>query len=433
MNVLHITSHDLMGGRFTGLYHQQTTAAAGHRFEVAVWEKKSDYPHVHQISGYGLPLVNAAVTFVQKVLSVDSLLFPTHLALIRQPYFQQADVVHLHLVSKFLSLWALPRLSRLRPTVWTLHNPQATNGRCVHSFDCDRWLTGCTGTCPYPIGSKAPLRCVTPALMWQIKRQVYRRMDIDLIVASQWMRDRVRRSPLLNHLPCHLIPYGIDLQAFSPEGRVESRYRLGIPAKAGVMAFRGVRVQGDRYKGCRYIFEALQLLEPGQPCYLLVLDDGTDFRPLQGRYQVVDLGWVDDTQLVSDALRAADVFLMPSLQEAFGLMAVEAMACGTPVIVFDGTALPEVIKAPHGGLVVPSRDSRALAAAIHTLLNNEVLWNRLASEGRQIAEAEYSMELQVRRHLEVYTRAIERHKRAEVGGPGRSRGRNQCPAISRAN
>jgi len=76
---------------------------------------------------------------------------------------------------------------------------------------------------------------------------------------------------------------------------------------------------------------------------------------------------------------------------AFGMMAVESMACGTPVIVFDGTALPDVIHAPEGGISVPARDSKALADAITGLLKDEQRYAQLVENGLRIVREEYSL------------------------------------------
>ena len=129
------------------------------------------------------------------------------------------------------------------------------------------------------------------------------------------------------------------------------------------------------------------------------------------KYSVITPGWIDGKD-VAVALSAADVFVMPSIQEAFGMMAVESMACGTPVITFDGTSLPEVIKAPLGGLVVPTKDSAALAGAIHKLLKDDELRDRLGKQARQIAEQEYSFTFYIEQHVNLYEAVIERHKRS---------------------
>jgi glycosyltransferase involved in cell wall biosynthesis len=93
---------------------------------------------------------------------------------------------------------------------------------------------------------------------------------------------------------------------------------------------------------------------------------------------------------------------MPSTAEAFGMMAVESMACGTPVIVFDGTALPDVIHAPEGGISVPARDSKALADAITGLLKDEQRYAQLVENGLRIVREEYSLEKYIQRHIELY-------------------------------
>jgi glycosyltransferase involved in cell wall biosynthesis len=84
------------------------------------------------------------------------------------------------------------------------------------------------------------------------------------------------------------------------------------------------------------------------------------------------------------------------------------MACGTPVVVFEGTALPDVIRAPQGGLAVPAKDSAALAAAIDRLLADAELRRKIGQQARQIAEQEYSFQLYMERHLQLYASVLEK-------------------------
>jgi glycosyltransferase involved in cell wall biosynthesis len=251
-----------------------------------------------------------------------------------------------------------------------------------------------------------------PYLQWRIKKRVYQHVDVTLVVASQWMRDRVERSPLLCHIPCHHIPFGIDLKVFIPRSQIECRKKLGIASDHKVIAFRDVGLKTDRFKGMRWLMEALQVYEPQEPTTLLIFEDGKGFKILSPKYRVITPGWIDGEYLAV-ALSAADVFLMPSIQEAFGLMAVEAMACGTPVIVFEGTSLPDVIKAPLGGLAVPAMDSMALAGAIKRLLDDDALRNGLGRQARQIAEHEYAFPQYVQRHIRLYEEVIERHHNSD--------------------
>ena len=98
---------------------------------------------------------------------------------------------------------------------------------------------------------------------------------------------------------------------------------------------------------------------------------------------------------------------MPSAAEAFGLMAVESMACGTPVIVCDGTALPEVIEAPRGGLSVPQGDAPALVKAIELLLGSPETRRRMADEGARLARERYPVESYIQGHLDLYRQLVE--------------------------
>jgi glycosyltransferase involved in cell wall biosynthesis len=423
MNVLHVSNADVAGGRFTGFY-MQDSLGSNDRAEMAVWDRSSRAAHVNLIP----PEHTAFRAFAQAAMRIDGVLgfdgltgtggwsMPSH------DYFKRADVVHLHLIhnNANVSLLSLPRLSRLKPLVWTLHDPWALTGGCEHSFECERWLDGCAPRCPHP-RRRSLLRRYWPWLQWRVKRNVYRRIDVTLVAASEWMKERIGRSPLVRHLPCHYIPFGVDLAAFAPRPKGECRQRLGIPRGHKVITFRDVGLRTDRYKGMRYLLDALRLYEPATPTCLLILDDGEAFEELAGKYTVLRPGWVDGSRL-ADALSAADVFAMPSLQESFGLMAVEAMACGTPLVVFEGTALPGVIRSPVGGIAVPARDPVALAAALARLLRDDELRLATGRRARELAEREYSLDLYIRRHHALYEDAIARHGATDDGeDPDRER------------
>ncbi len=415
MNILHISNTDLAGGRFTGYYMQESLGEAD-RVEMAVWSKTTNRPHVNLIPPASriFRLGAELVMYCDGKIGLDGLTGSGGWLMASKDYFARADVVHLHLIhnNSNISILSLPMLSRLKPMIWTLHDPWATTGGCIHSFECDRWLSGCAPRCPHP-RRRSLFRRYTPFLQWRVKKAVYRRADITLVATSQWMKDRIERSPLVQHLPCRQIPFGIDLEVFRPRSRLECRRRLGIAGDSKVIAFRGVGLKTDRFKGMRWLMKALEIYQVKAPTILLIVDDGSAFQSMSGRYTIVTLGWVDGEAL-AEALSAADVFLMPSIQESFGLMAVEAMACGTPVVVFEGTSLPNVIRSPLGGLAVPSMDSGALAAATGRLLNDDQLLRNLGRQARRIAESEYPLSLYVQRHRDLYKEVLDRHRRCKV-------------------
>jgi Glycosyltransferase len=140
--------------------------------------------------------------------------------------------------------------------------------------------------------------------------------------------------------------------------------------------------------------------------------DGTDLEKLQTRFTVIPMPWLQGGTEVAQAMRAADVFLMPSIGETFGMMAIEAMACGTPVVVFEGTALPDVVAAPHAGVAVPQGDAEAFAAAITRLMTELDLRCSVIEEGLARVARDYTEATYLSRHLSLYEELINAHRRA---------------------
>jgi len=414
MNILHINNTDLTGGRFNGFYMQQSLDDS-FNVEMVVWNKESLNSNIHQ-SPPSNPILHFFAKNIMRIsvrLGFDRLAGFSGWLLPYMDYFKRADIIHIHQIHNHpnFSILSLPMLARKKPIVWTIHDPWAMTGGCEHSFECNRWLTGCKPRCPHP-RTRSLFENYIPYFQWKIKKRVYAKSKLTLIVASKWMKERIERSPLLNHLPCHLIPFGIDLQSFKPLSKIECRKKLGIPIDAKVIAFRGIAINQNsrmsQYKGIAYLIDALKIYDPKESTVLLILENSSAFIFLSNKYSIFSLGWIDGNNLVN-VLSASDIFLMPSIQESFGLMAVEAMACGTPVIVFEGTALPDVIKAPNGGLAVPAKDSKALAEAIDHLLSNDSMRNQMGVQARLIAEKEYSTQQYLKSHIKIYNDVIEQH------------------------
>lgn len=379
------------------------------KVDMVVWNKRSQSLTVHQSPKLFLSrfiLLNLQRISVR--LGFDGLTGLTGWILPFKKYFRQSDIFHIQQIHNHpnFSILSLPFLSKRKPIIWTIHDPWAITGGCEHSFDCERWLKGCKSKCPYP-RRKSLFKSYTPQLHWKIKKYIYHKSKLNLVVASNWMKKRIEKSPLLNQFSCHVIPFGIDLNVFKPLSKSESRKKLGIPSDNKILVFRGTQ-SGSRmskYKGHDYLIEALKIYEPAEPTTLIILEHPDDYGVLSDKYDILSLKWVDNEDLVT-VLSCADIFLMPSIQESFGLMAVESMACGTPVLVFEGTALPEVIKAPLGGFAVPSKNIHLYALTLKKLMNDNQLRIKLGKQARYIAETEYSQEKYFQNHLELYKKII---------------------------
>ena len=409
MKILNISTYDIHSSRFNGYAMRPVLQRRGHRVRQLVWDKQTD--------DLGVTTLNHGLTGVARRLwrratagaGMTDLFAPTAPTIAHHPWFRSADVAHAHLIDNdWLGVLSAPVVARRKPLVVTVHSAVAATGGCYHPFACEAWRDGCRTRCPHPRGSsRAATR--TPALLWQAKARMRGRAPLTLVAGSPWVLRFLQESPLTAGLPSHLIPFGLDLEVFKPTDKAAARTALGLPPVATVLAFRGQDAATDQFKGITWLRDALAARRHGPPEHLLVFQSATSFRGLPPRYVIHELGDITEPAAVAGSLAAADLFLMPTYADSFGMMAVESMACGTPVICGEGTAVPDTVFAPRGGIAVPQRDVRALATAIDFLLARPEQRAEMAAEGRTICEQEYRLEVCVNRHLALYEQVRDNH------------------------
>lgn len=371
-----------------------------------VWQKRSNDPFTFEIAkNFGDRFrMNCESSWLQGEFSAHAVLYPFSYALFSDSLFLEADIVHYHLIHNcFFNLSHLPMLSRLKPTVWTLHDPWAVTGHCVHFFECGRWKHGC-GDCPH-LGSHFAIKRDTTALNWEMKKQIYSMCKLDIVVLSGWMYEVAKASPLLENFAIHRVPPGLDERLFFPANKAAAKHYFNIPANKKVLAFRATT---DELKGLKYIKEVLNRLNV-KDVALLTNDHIGLLDEYKSRFQIVDMGWIQDIRVMRNFYSAADLYLMPSQAETFGLSAIEAMACGTPVVSFSGTALTDTIGAPVSGVVVPAGLSEALRSEIEALLHDDERRARLSDEAVKLIRERHGLHGYISRMTDLYREAIWKH------------------------
>jgi len=408
MKVLQINSSDLVGRRFNGFDVRHLLAEKGIQSHHLVWSKLSDSESSALF--FDVPGSRTATKILGRIeqafslhsrLQLQSLALPLHRA------FRDADVIHYHIIHDgYFGLGALPWLSRLKPSIWTWHDPWPMTGHCIYPLDCERWEIGC-GECPRLDLAFAMHRDRT-AQDFRWKQRLIDRSDIDIVVASAHMRRMVQSSPIGRTKRLHTIPFGIDLQKFHPRGGEAARSRLGVLANRVVIGVRSF--PESPFKGFEFFVEALRRLgKTNVPIAIMTTHAKAQLNEFIGTHQIIDLGWINDEIMILDAFKAADFFVMPSLSEAFGMMAIEAMACGKPVIVFDGTSLPEVTHAPHVGISVPMGNIDALVVAMRRLIEDSDERAARGAASRSIAENYYGDQLFSQRLTDIYHAVAAQH------------------------
>lgn len=198
-----------------------------------------------------------------------------------------------------------------------------------------------------------------------------------------------------------VLPNYVDAETWQPASGPDTlRQAIGVSPETPVLLVAG---QICRTKGQDLAVRCLPIVRQSHPCAVLVLAGlGRPQRRHHGA-GVHLLGYRED---LHELLPHATVVLVPSRREAFSLVAVEAMACGVPVVAAAAGGVSEVV-AGGAGRLVPVGDVRALAAAVVELLDDPVARHRQGEAGRRAAHGHFASE--------PHVRALERHYRAAVG------------------
>ena len=258
------------------------------------------------------------------------------------------DIVHFHnLHNNYINLPLLFRYIKKKriKVVWTLHDCWSFTGQCPY-FDmvgCDKWKTGCH-CCPrYTEYPKALVD--NTKRMWRLKKKWFNGVeDLTIVTPAQWLAGLVKQSYLKSY-PVQVINNGIDLTVFKPTDGDNLKERYGLSSKKVVL---GVAFDWGKRKGLD-VFENLAQRLPREYQVVLV---GTDESTRAGLCDsILALGRTKSQQELAQLYTVADVFANPTRDEVFGLVNVEALACGTPGITFDSGGSPECYDETCGSVV----------------------------------------------------------------------------------
>ncbi|MEX0923961.1 MAG: glycosyltransferase family 4 protein [Rhodovibrionaceae bacterium] len=409
MRILHLSTSDIRGGAARGSYFlHRKLREQGIDSRMLVGRKYGDDPMVTELRG-------ALAPFSERLRArLDQLPLRRYdktgesfwsVGWQRRPLAAAIeaiapDVLHLQWTGGgFLPVEAL-RGVRL-PIVWTLRDMWAFTGGCHYTAGCEGYVTGC-GRCPQlRSDSEADLS----QAMVRRKAKAWPELDLRLVPISGWIAEQARRSRLLRDTPARVIPNGIDTTLFQPADKRKARIALGLPEKGQFILFTALNALDDERKGFWQLAEALAQLkgaESSDPPQLLVAGDMNPAQAPELPIPLHCLGRIDDDERLAALYAAADVVAAPSLQEAFGKVHIEAMACATPVVAFDSGGPGEIVEHGKTGYLAQAFAPEDLARGIDWCLQSVVRSPELGQAARARAARLYDIGVVAEQYIDHY-------------------------------
>jgi glycosyltransferase involved in cell wall biosynthesis len=262
--------------------------------------------------------------------------------------------------------------------VWTFH---------------DEWPVG-----PGPAADRSHLRPILPR-------------PAAIVAPSRHLLRLAGESGLYPGVPRHLVPNGLPFADLAETRlpRPVARRTLSFGPDEPVVLIVAARLD-DPDKGLALGFEAIGCLRTPRVRVVLVGDGGAALAARAGQ-PVTHLGYLDDDRALARAYRAADVLLLPSRTENLPYVALEALACATPVAAFRVGGLPEITADQGGaGALVTPFDTAALATVVDALLADPVRRAALGAAGRHWVKTTCGAGAWIDRHLTVYREAAATHR-----------------------
>ena len=313
---------------------------------------------------------------------------------------QSAHIVHLHWAAGMIDYPRMPVAFKKKTVVWTLHDMNPFTGGCHYAGDCRKYRRTC-GACPQ-LGSVADEDLSRN--IWNEKSCAFRGLNINIVTPSRWMGECARESRLFSGLPVSVIPNGFPLDVFKPYPKAAARKSIGVSGSARVILFGADSIVNAR-KGFKSLISALNKFEAADSDIEVVFaffGYSPEAVGLETECRILDLGPISDENRLAEIYSAADLFVIPSLEDNLPNTVIESMACGVPVVGFSSGGIPEMVEHRKTGYLVETGDMDGLIKGIKWVLKSHDAGIDFVTVCRQKAIAEYAMEVQAGRYVNLY-------------------------------
>jgi glycosyltransferase involved in cell wall biosynthesis len=412
MNVIHLSFSDIIGGAARSSYriHQSLLKA---EINSLMWVNKArtDDQTVKKpvgrieriIAELRSPLINNSLVKTlktkNKIIHSPSVFSSRWVKLINE---SDADIVHLHWIqNEMLSISDISKIKK--PIVWTLHDMWAFCG-AEHYTEDHRWRDG------YLDNNRPAYESGFDLNLWTWKRkEKHWKTPIQIITPSKWLAECVSKSMLMRNWPLNVISYPIDTDFWKPISKKIMREQLNLPKGVPLLLFGAFDSEKDQRKGYDLLLSTLEHLKAHSKfndVELVVFGQNKPKLQTKHAIPIHYMGKIYDDESLRSIYNASDVILIPSRQDNLPNIAVEAQACGIPVISFNVGGLPDIIEHRKTGYIAKAFEIEDLANGILWFLSHPDK-EHLNKDVREQAVLKFSQKKIAEEYLNIYKNLLQ--------------------------
>jgi len=313
----------------------------------------------------------------------------------KHQFVQEADIIYIHWVlAGFLNFSGLEKLMKLgKPIIFYMHDMWTISGGCHQSFSCTKYSQTCSSCQMF----EHPNKNGVPSKQLKRKHTLYNKYDnLNFVSPSKWLHERAKNSVLTKEKPTFHIPNLVDNVIFKPSDKKVARQVLNLPSTGTLIGFGAISPKSP-YKGWSYLKEALAKVaekKGAEDIGIVIFGSNYDEEIVQAfPFKCHFVGRLRDEYSAAMVYNAVELFVAPSIAETFGLVILESLRCGTPVVAFETGGIPELIAHKTNGYLAKYKDSSDLAEGILFCL---------AQLHNVEALAEFDSEVIIKQHLALF-------------------------------
>ncbi len=404
MKILHIVSGDLSGGAARGAYwlhlglkelgveskiftNSKITLSDNNVVSSVQTQKDKLFNMIRVQLDYMLLLFypkRKRITFSSGLFGID---------FTKTKEYQEADIIHLHWINgSFVNMKHLRKVDK--PIVWTIRDMWPMTGGCHYAMECKKYKTGC-GNCEQ-LNSSSSYDFSKYILN---RKKKYLPKSMKIVGISNWLSDKARQSELFKNFDVRTIANNIDTKEFFPVDKKITKEILGIKTDKKIILVGSTSLK-DFYKGFSKYLEAIELLDNEK--YFLCFFGNIDKDIVDSLgFEYKSFGYLNDNISLRLAYNSANVFVAPSLMDAFGKTLAESMGCGIPVVCFEATGPKDIVTHKVDGYKAKPFDATELAYGIEWVLNNDN-YHKLCQNAREKVLREFDSVVVAKKYIELY-------------------------------